>query len=312
MDESLENVDVNQNLKVSSGSQLPVVSDAFKSYKVYIKGVYRSKGTLAKPLSSGSSTLENGLQRPETTEGVDELEPVLLTDLETCLTWSIQRLLFVFFMVFSHLPDISGGRKQVIKLLVSVLDPLTLSKLEMKLSLREISVLGQQPDCIADLIKSSVSWDCFEQQYFWRMLVAELHNAIPILVETLILSCATFLKPLMHADASSGLLLFLRAQWPTSNLITILLGLPEDLSLLVAAAFASWVSSDATRFLNCLNTISVEGLQTKQGTAASHSLPLSSFVCFLEKFVGTSSGMDEKTKTEFSQIKKTFLEIVRR
>mgnify|MGYP002775512892 CR=1 FL=1 len=308
----LSEVGISQNSKVTSKSHLPVVSDAFKSYKVYIKAVYRKKGTFAKPSSCDSSKLENGIQTQEPKERVDELEEVLLQDLETCLTWSIQRLLLVIFMVFSHIPDVSGGKKQVIKLLVSVLDPRNLSKLELKLSLKEISVLGTQPDRIADLIKSSVSWDCFEQQYFWRILVAELHNAVPFLVENLILSCATFLKPMIHSDALSGFLLFLRAQWPTSNLIIILLGLPEDLSLLVAAVFASWVSLDATRFLNCLNAIPVEGLQTKEGSAIRNFLPLSSFVCFLNNFEGNSSEMDEKKKTELSQIKNTFLELVRR
>lgn len=304
----------------------PSVANAFKAYEEYLKGV-KKKGRASSGASpSADLKLANGTLKEEVKEEADDdLQPVLLRDLETLLTWSIHRLLFVLSLVFTHLPDLSRGKKQVIKLLVSVVDPVELSKLELKLYLKEMSVLGLQPVCLTNLIKSSLSWDCFEQQYLWRLLVAEMQNVAPLLVTDFVKSCTAFLDPSQHCDAVSGLLVFLRMQCPTSHLISTVLLLPQNFGRLVAAVFASWVSVDTMGFLGCLNALASESLQPKQEISVNleqhGSLmeindlslsALSSFLSFLDNFLRRSSEMDEKKKMEVIQIKHTLLKIVKR
>jgi hypothetical protein len=109
----------------------------------------------------------------------DSLDAGLVTHLETCLVWNTQRLLQVLPSVFRYLPHLATGKEYIVQLLVTTVDPVELSNFEFWLTLGELAVMGNQSDALTRLTKASLSWEFMEQQYFWRLMVAELQAGSP-------------------------------------------------------------------------------------------------------------------------------------
>lgn len=299
----------------------PLLEHAFKAYEDYLRWVKRSHGGKSSAACTlGQCKLANGIPMGEKDE--DDLESALLEDLETCLAWNVQRLLRVLPLVFCHLPQLSTGKKAIIRLLVSVLDPPELSELEFKLSLKEVSVFIWQSAGISKLIKSSLHWDCFEQQYFWRLLTAEFQNFAPSVTVDLLKGCTVFLQPSVHFEAMSGLFLFLKMQCPTTHLVSTMLFLPQEFGRLVAAVFASWMAMDVVKFSGCMSTLVLENSKADQerleGVEHRESLfenlnisAVSDLLNFIENSLRKSCVVDEKQKSEALQIKCMLEELVK-
>ncbi|KAH7278132.1 hypothetical protein KP509_38G025700 [Ceratopteris richardii] len=213
--------------------------------------------------------------------------------------------------------DISHGHgdEEVIKLLVSTMDPSYFAKLELKLSLKELLIAGAPLARVQTLIQHSLLWDCSEQQYLWRLLVAEWQNLSPISISELVKSCALFLKPELHCEAVSGLLSLLRRQYPTVLMIITILLLPKDFARFAAAVLATWMSCDAANFLGCLTCIVTKKLHCKAellGDYVQHPIdgsvgsPLATFTWYLDNLLRTR---DEQSKVELMEIRATVLKL---
>ncbi|MCO5586818.1 hypothetical protein L7F22_040762 [Adiantum nelumboides] len=266
----------------------PAVAASFMAYKEFLKGLENKDSSILEESCSNQPVSVSGNHKMTVTERhmVYKLQPWLVKDLETCLAWSIPRLLSILPFVFNYLPDLSRGNEQVLKMLVSTVDPVGLSKLELKLSLKEISVFGTSLVHICNLVKSSLLWDCFEQQYFWRLLVSDWQNPTSRSVSDFLESCALFLRPEQHCEASSGLLSLLKMHCPTMHLVSTMLLLPRHFNKLVAAVLATWTLRDTSRFLECLT-----GFVTKRTKDSDNN------------------HSNEQTQVELRQIKDTLLKL---
>lgn len=103
----------------------------------------------------------------------------LVRHLETCFIWNTQRLVRLLPSIFRYIPHLSTGREEVVLLLVSTVDPVELFSYEFHLTIGEFAVIGGELDSLAHLIKGSLNWDSIEQQFFWRLLVAEFQTRPP-------------------------------------------------------------------------------------------------------------------------------------
>lgn len=301
----------------------PAVSMCFMAYKEFLKGLQNISGFVSKESPCNQLMSMSGQHEKYSSEGqvANDLQQWLIKDLETCLAWSIPRLLSILPLVFSHLPELSIGNEQVIKLLVSTVDPVEMAKIELKLSLKEILVFGESLACIQTAVKSSLSWDCFEQQYLWRLLIAEWQNPASLSLSEFVKLCALFLKPEQHHEAVSGLLSLLRRHWPTMHLVSAMLHLPQDFNRLVAAVLATWTLLDTSRLLGCLTALVTKRLKGKDVVpkGSVQHLPqadnsggsaLSTFLSFLDDQLRVGDNTDEQTKVEIKKIRNTALKLV--
>ncbi|KAI5056128.1 hypothetical protein GOP47_0029649 [Adiantum capillus-veneris] len=287
------------------------VTASFMAYKEFLRGL---KNNGEQPVSV------NGKHARTLTE--NELQPLFVKDLETCLAWSIPRLHSILPFVFNYLPELSEGNEQVIKLLVSTVDPVEMSKLEVKLSLKETSVFGASLGRVHTIVKSSLLWDCFEQQYLWRLLIAEWQNPTSPSLSEFLESCALFLLPEQHGEALSGLLSLLKMNHPTTHLVSTMLFLPQDFNKLVAAVLAAWTSIDSSRFLECLTGCVTKSLKDKvrhpKNSLQHLPLPLmdnsmcsalSTYMRFLDNSLACTNPYTEQTQVELRQIRNTLLKL---
>ena len=115
-----------------------------------------------------------------------------------------------------------------------------LLKFEIKLGLKDFSVFGEDPENLCSLVKHSLDWDFSEQQIFWQLLMSEVQVCVVPLVMPLLAFCAEALHPLVHVGAISGLLMFLRSQSPSIELVNAILCLPKRFAKFAATVIASW------------------------------------------------------------------------
>ncbi|KAH7278133.1 hypothetical protein KP509_38G025700 [Ceratopteris richardii] len=290
------------------------ISMCFMAYKKFLKGLNNKGSVSVEGFHCDDSTdISHG---HGISEGqADDLRHWLIKDLKICLGWSIPRLLSILSLIFNYLPDLCTGDEEVIKLLVSTMDPSYFAKLELKLSLKELLIAGAPLARVQTLIQHSLLWDCSEQQYLWRLLVAEWQNLSPISISELVKSCALFLKPELHCEAVSGLLSLLRRQYPTVLMIITILLLPKDFARFAAAVLATWMSCDAANFLGCLTCIVTKKLHCKAellGDYVQHPIdgsvgsPLATFTWYLDNLLRTR---DEQSKVELMEIRATVLKL---
>ena len=175
---------------------LTAVTNAFRAYEEFLKQT--CKGSPHPPIhavdtnsipnhnlvdTANNKSIEgesSQLVKENSAETVGESpDMALITHLETCLVWNTQRLLRVLPSVFRYLPHLATGREEIILLLVSIVDPVELFNYEFRLTLGEFSVMGNQSESLTRLTKASLSWEFVEQQYFWRLMGAELQAGPP-------------------------------------------------------------------------------------------------------------------------------------
>lgn len=221
-----------------------LVEDVFAAYKEFLMFTY-STTSVPQILNSNQSKMlladrSDRCSAKGVLDGNRDVFTVFLEDLRICCLWNVSRLLQVFRSIFCYLSDLSTGREDVIKLLVSFLVPAELLKFEIKLGLKDFSVFGEDPGNLCSLVKHSLDWDFSEQQIFWQLLMSEVQVCVVPLVMPLLAFCAEALHPLVHVGAISGLLMFLRSQSPSIELVNAILCLPKRFAKFAATVIASW------------------------------------------------------------------------
>ncbi|BBM98692.1 hypothetical protein MPTK1_1g15500 [Marchantia polymorpha subsp. ruderalis] len=240
------------------------VSDAFKTYEEFLKLTSKGTSTTVQTENNGAGPQHQGLQNC-TVEGsvkvesgdveADNMDVELLSDLELCLLWNTKRFLRVLPSVFRYLPNLAVGKDSILQLLVSTIDPQDLCSFEFKLVLGEFAILGDHQEVLLRCIKNSLKWEFIEQQFFWRLLVAELQGASPAVILQVLKICSSTLNPQSNSEAMSGLLLLLRYHLPTSQLVNAVLFLPPAFGKFAAVVISSWMSSHHSQLLACLQTL---------------------------------------------------------
>lgn len=122
------------------------------------------------PLGSNRAVIDGETQKLD----ANTPDALLIRDLETCFMWNMQRLSRVLPSVFRYLPHLATGKEAMVSLLVSTVDPVDLSNYEYWVTVGEFAVMGREVESMARLIKASLSWDSIEQQFFWRLMSAEV------------------------------------------------------------------------------------------------------------------------------------------
>ena len=145
-------------------------STALANHKPIMSSSMALEGQASLPLESNRAIIDGETQK------LDAMTPdaLLVGDLETCFMWNMQRFSRVMPSVFRCLPHLATGKEAMISLLVSTVDPVDLSNYEYWLAVGEFAVLGRKVKSLGRLIKASMNWDCIEQQYFWRLMGAEM------------------------------------------------------------------------------------------------------------------------------------------
>ncbi|CAK9268434.1 unnamed protein product [Sphagnum jensenii] len=303
------------------------VANAFKAYENFLKQTCSGSSTAFPPHSSGDTNDSPNHKLMEvieegggavTTVGksnnsgleADSLDAGLVTHLETCLVWNTQRLLQVLPSVFRYLPHLATGKEYLVQLLVTTVDPVELSNFEFWLTLGELAVMGNQSDALTRLTKASLSWEFMEQQYFWRLMVAELQAGSPSTVLQVVKICLGVVNPLVNLDALSGLISLLRSQAPTGPLLNTVLSLSPKFGRFVAVVLAGWMASHYSLLLSCLRQLGLSGelkdshnkkgeafSDTKSGLQRSEKISSSTLVALLDAFEDSENGRsntDEK------------------
>ncbi|CAM6043108.1 unnamed protein product [Sphagnum compactum] len=303
------------------------VANAFKAYENFLKQTCSGSSTAFPPHSSGDTNDTPNHKLMEVTEEgggavttvgksnnsgleADSLDAGLVTHLETCLVWNTQRLLQVLPSVFRYLPHLATGKEYIVQLLVTTVDPVELSNFEFWLTLGELAVMGNQSDALTRLTKASLSWEFMEQQYFWRLMVAELQAGSPSTVLQVVKICLGVVNPLVNLDALSGLISLLRSQAPTGPLLNTVLSLSPKFGRFVAVVLAGWMASHYSLLLSCLRQLGLSGelkdshnkkgeafSDTKSGLQRSEKIRSSTLVALLDAFEDSENGRnntDEK------------------
>ncbi|XP_059069032.1 uncharacterized protein LOC131038527 isoform X2 [Cryptomeria japonica] len=233
-----------------------MVEEAFRAYKQFL--VMTNISTPMPPVFDSNQNRMLLVEKLDGCLGNHEVlinqnaSNALLKDLRILCLWSVRRLQQVFRSIFCYLSDLSTGKEGVIRLLVCFMVPAELLRFEIKLSLKEFSIFGQDPQNLCALIKSSVDWDFTEQQCFWHLLISELQVCQVPFMMTLLRFCADTLNPLVHAGTISGLLTFLRSQTPSAELLNAIVCLPKRFANFAASVIASWLVSKRSAVIPCL------------------------------------------------------------
>ncbi|GMY22816.1 integrator complex subunit 3 homolog [Fagus crenata] len=194
------------------------------------------------------------------------LTKLLVSDLISCIEWGTKRLKFLFCSVFRRLSDLSIGKEDIIRLLVSQLDHTDLVDIQLEIGLKKFSIFGENSETIFHLIESSLSWGCLEQYKFWGLIRSELAVS-KVQLEKVILGffCSGELHAKRNAIAVEGLLTLCSCRAPTPELVGAIMLLPNNVFQdFAAAVLATWVVSNASTLFDSLAEFS-EKLDKKTG-----------------------------------------------
>jgi len=186
------------------------------------------------------------------------LTKLLISDLISCTEWRRKRLKFLFCSVFRHLSDLSIGKEDIIRLLVSRLDHADLVDIQFEIGLKKYSVFGENTETIFHLIESSLKWGCLEQHKLWGLIRSELAVS-NVQLEKVILGffCSGELDAKRNAIAVEGLLTLCSCRAPTPELVGAIMLLPNNVFQdFAAAVLATWVVSNASMLSDSLANFS--------------------------------------------------------
>jgi integrator complex subunit 3 len=212
------------------------------------------------------------------------LTKLLISDLISCTEWGRKRLKFLFCSVFHHLSDLSIGKEDIIRLLVSRLDHTDLVDLQFEIGLKKLSVFGENTETIFHLIESSLKWGCLEQHKLWGLIRSELAvSKVPLEKVILGFFCSGELDAKRNAIAVEGLLTLCSCRAPTPELVGAIMLLPNNVFQdFAAAVLATWVVSNASMLFDSLanfsekldNNTGDSGFLNSAGIMINHSAVL--------------------------------------
>lgn len=224
--------DPNSTSKIDNKVVSQLVDSAFAAYRCFL--MY-SKTTLHKDVDKS-------------------LTKLLISDLISCTEWGDKRLKCLFCSVFRHLPDLSIGREEIIRLLVSRLEHTDLINIQFEIGLKKFSLFGEDSETFLPIIQSSVNWGCLEQHNFWQLIRSELAVS-EVQLEKVILGffCSDELDAKRSSIAVEGLLTLCSCRAPTPELVGVILLLPNNVYPdFSAAVLATWVVSNASVLFDSL------------------------------------------------------------
>ena len=139
----------------------------------------------------------------------------LFEDMKLCQRYDPRLFVFLSPPLYRKFSKDLVGNVEMLHLLVAVVDPLQLRELLHEVVLRDLVIFGE--DYVYDVLKETLSWESYEQYNVWQLLCAEdppvdcFLNLLPLL------------KPNIHAEAISNILLLLKGADLTPEIVSSLL-----------------------------------------------------------------------------------------
>ena len=139
----------------------------------------------------------------------------LLEDMKLCQAYDPRLFVFLAPSLYRKFSKDLVANVEMLHLLVAIVDPLQLRELLHEVVLRDLVIFGE--DDVCEVLKESLSWESFEQYNVWQLLCAEdppvecFLNLLPLL------------KPNIHSEAISNILLLLKGADLTPEIVSSLL-----------------------------------------------------------------------------------------
>lgn len=143
------------------------------------------------------------------------LETFILNDMTVCRDDDIQLFTFLIPEISSQFSAVLDGNIEFILLIVSSIDASQLQELICKVLQGNLNLLSSST--ILKILEASLSWETIEQFFLWQLVNAHdvtLDSIIPLI---------TKLNFIAHAEAVTSLMILLKQECPTSDLLRLLL-----------------------------------------------------------------------------------------
>ncbi|XP_047121442.1 integrator complex subunit 3 isoform X1 [Schistocerca piceifrons] len=144
-----------------------------------------------------------------------KLEDCLLEDLRLCQEEDVRLLVWLLPEVYAQFPAVAVGNAQLLQLVVSAVDALQLQELVCHILQGRLVMFRH--DGFRALLSASLSWETFEQYCLWQLVAA---HGIPV---DYILPILPRLEFTRHAEALTSILLMLKQERPTEELLRVIL-----------------------------------------------------------------------------------------
>ncbi|XP_069697263.1 integrator complex subunit 3 isoform X2 [Periplaneta americana] len=163
-----------------------------------------------------------------------EVESCLLSDLKLCQEDDVNLFCWLVPEIYMQFPSVAIGHAQLLHLVVSTVDASQLQDLVCHILQGRLIMF--RVDSFRALLSASLSWETFEQYCLWQLVTAQ---GIPI---SYILPILPRLEFSSHAEALTSILLMLKQERPTEELLKHLLSRevrpPQD--VFVVSALKYW------------------------------------------------------------------------
>eukprot|EP00794_Sanderia_malayensis_P010039 gene10039-11064_t len=198
---------------------------------------------------------------------------VLISDMTMCHQYDLKLFLHLFTSIFQVFSDSVVGNPEVVKLVCSAISPIEIRKIITQIAMGELSIIGENQ--VESLLVSSLSWDSFEQNSLWQILMVE-ETPIEMVVGVL-----PHLTPDDHPEALSALLIQLRQESPIADVIKPLLCMPcsstPGIFQLSTCLFKYWYQSEGRELAHIiaqtLTKLVNQSAKRRQGRGSSRFQP---------------------------------------
>ena len=151
----------------------------------------------------------------KSTKDFKSISDSLLEDMKTCQAYDPRLFVYLVPALYRKFSKALVGNGDMLHLMVSILDPVQLKELLHEVVLRDLVIFGEEG--VGVLLEESLHWESYKQYNVWQLLCAEdppvesFLNVIPLL------------KPSVHSEAISNVLLLLKGAELTSDIVASLL-----------------------------------------------------------------------------------------
>ncbi|XP_077111146.1 integrator complex subunit 3 isoform X1 [Ranitomeya variabilis] len=147
-----------------------------------------------------------------------DLHTCLMMDMKACQEDDVRLLCYLTPSIYSEFPDETLRSGELLNMIVAVIDSAQLQELVCHVMMGNLVMFRK--DSVLNILIQSLDWETFEQYCTWQLFLAHnvpLETIIPILQH---------LKYKEHPEALSCLLLQLRREKPTEEMVKMVLSRP--------------------------------------------------------------------------------------
>ncbi|XP_027891627.1 integrator complex subunit 3 [Xiphophorus couchianus] len=147
-----------------------------------------------------------------------DLHTCLMMDMKACQEDDVRLLCYLTPSIYSEFPDETLRSGELLNMIVAVIDSMQLQELMCHVMMGNLVMFRK--DSVLNILIQSLEWETFEQYSTWQLFLAHsipLETIIPILQH---------LKYKEHPEALSCLLLQLRREKPSEEMVKMVLSRP--------------------------------------------------------------------------------------